>query len=351
MHIDFDAFYPSVEERERPEWKGRPVIVGADPRDGKGRGVVASANYIAREFGVRSAMPISRAWKLCPHGIYLRPNLPLYVKVSYDAMSIIRKYSEKFQQLSIDEAFIDVTGKVKDFEEAGDLAEKLKREILTKEQIGSSIGIGPNKLIAKLASDYRKPYGLTIVKPEDSRKFLSPLPVRKLIGIGPKTEAALKEMKIDAVEQLAKVDVKILTEVFGKFGYRMHEMALGIDDSDVSEEGEIKSIGKELTFEEDVDDPQTILQALVDLIEEFHPELSSSGMQFKTVNLKVRYENFETHTRANTLGHYSNDMETIKKVARNLIQPFLDSGRKVRLVGVRVSGLRFGKNQKTLKEL
>lgn len=350
LHVDLDAFYASVEEREHPEFKGNPVIVGADPKNGQGRGVVATCNYLAREFGVKSAMPISKAWKLCPEGIYVRPNFLLYNKVSQEIMSIIRKYSDKFEQVSIDEAFLDVTNKVNDYE-VEKLAEKIKKEILNKEKISSSIGIGPNKLIAKLASDYKKPYGTTVIVPEDVQRFILKLNVRKLPGIGPKTEAVLKGMKIETVSQLAKVDVKTLVNVFGVFGYRMHEMTLGTDESEVIEEYGIKSLGRETTFEEDVDNPKIIFTAIEGLVDEFHEELIVSDIQFKTVNIKIRYENFETHTHAKTLEFYTNDKEIIKDAAKELTQPFLNIGRKVRLIGVRISGLKFGEKQKTLKEL
>ncbi|MBU5537675.1 MAG: DNA polymerase IV [Candidatus Aenigmatarchaeota archaeon] len=351
MHIDMDAFFPSVEQREHPEWRGKPVIVGADPREGKGRGVVASCSYEAREFGVRSAMPISEAWKLCPQGIYVRPNFELYEKVSYNIMSLIKKYSDKFEQVSIDEAFLDVTNKVKDYEEAEKLAERIKKEILNKEKITCSVGIGPNKLIAKLASDYKKPYGTTVVKPEDVKLFISRLNVRKLPGIGPKTESVLNKMGIKTVDDLAKVDVKILVDTFGVFGYRMHEMSLGIDESEVTEEYEIKSLGREKTFEEDIDDPEIIFNTIDELVDEFHEELLALDIQFKTISIKIRFENFETHTRARTFEFYTKDKKIIKDTAKELVQPFLNIGRKIRLIGVRVSGLKLSEKQKTLKEI
>lgn len=351
FHIDLDAFYASVEEREHSEYKGKPVIVGADPKNGLGRGVVATCDYLAREFGVRSAMPISKAWKLCPQGIYVRPNFELYAKVSHDIMSLIRRCSDKFEQVSVDEGFLDVTDKVKDYEEAEKLAGKIKKEILDKEKVTCSVGIGPNKLIAKLASDYKKPYGTTVVKPEDVKKFISELHVRKLPGIGPKTEAVLKELKIETVSQLVKADIKTLVDTFGVFGYRMHEMALGIDESEVTEEYEIKSIGRERTFEEDVDNPEMIFSAINELVDEFHEELVASDIQFKTVNIKIRYENFETHTRAKTFEFYTNDKQIIKDIAKQLSQPFLNIGRKIRLIGVRISGLKFGEKQKTLDNI
>ncbi len=350
MHIDLDAFYASVEQRENPELKGRPVVIGADPKNGQGRGVVATCSYEARKFGIKSAMPISKAWKLCPQGIYLRPNFPLYARVSNNIMAIARKYADKFEQMSIDEAFLDVTNKARDLEDASRLAEKLKEEIMGKEKISSSVGIGPNKLIAKLASDFKKPDGLIVVKPEDVEKFINPLDAGDLPGIGPKTEAILKEMKIETVEQLGKINAEDLARIFGKFGHRMHEMARGIDQSEVTEEYEIKSVGREVTFEEDVQDSKVIMNSIEKLVDEFHQEIISENMQFKTVGIKIRYENFETHTRAKTFPYYTNEKNTIINTAKDLVVPFLNR-MKIRLVGVRVSGLKFGGYQKTLKDV
>src|SRR3989304_595178 len=173
LHMDMDHFYTAVEEREHPEYKGNPVVVGADPKEGKGRGVVSTSNYEARKAGVRSGMPISRAWKLCPEAIYLPPNFPLYIKVSKEIMEIAQKYADKFEQWGIDEAFLDVSTRVKDYTDAEALANQIKREITMKEQLTCSIGIGPNKLIAKMASEYRKPDGLTVVKDAETEAFLT----------------------------------------------------------------------------------------------------------------------------------------------------------------------------------
>ena len=199
LHVDLDAFFPSVEVREHPELKGRPVVVGADPKEGKGRGVVSSASYEARKFGVRSAMPISRAWKLCPNCVYLRPHFDLYIKASTSIMRILKSHADKFEQGGIDEAYLDISSKVKDFGEASEFAKRLMEEVLERERLTCSIGVAPNKLVAKIASDFKKPYGLTVVKPEDVKGFLFPLAARKIPGIGPKTERALKELNIETV--------------------------------------------------------------------------------------------------------------------------------------------------------
>ena len=186
FHLDMDHFYTAVEERERLELKGKPVIVGADPKEGRGRGVVSTSNYEARKAGVRSGMPISRAWRLCPDAVYLPPNFPLYIKVSNEVMDIAKRYADKFEQWGIDEAFLDVSERVRDFDEAEALAREIKREILKEEKLTCSIGVGPNKLVAKVASDFQKPDGLTVVREEQVEAFLSPLPVRKLLWIGKK---------------------------------------------------------------------------------------------------------------------------------------------------------------------
>ena len=196
LHVDLDAFFPSVEVRELPEFKGKPVVVGADPKEGKGRGVVSSASYEARKFGIRSAIPISRAWKLCPDCVYLRPHFDLYIPASNVVMQILRSHADKFEQGGIDEAYLDISSKVKDFCEASEFAKRLMEEVLEEERLTFSIGVAPNKLAAKIASDFKKPYGLTVVKPEEVKGFLFPLAARKIPGVGPKTERALKELNM-----------------------------------------------------------------------------------------------------------------------------------------------------------
>jgi DNA polymerase IV (DinB-like DNA polymerase) len=348
FHIDMDHFYTAIEEREHPEFKGKPVIVGADPKQGKGRGVVSTSNYEARKAGVRSGMPISRAWKVCPEAIYLPPNFPLYIRVSDEIMDIARKYADKFEQWGIDEAFLDVTTRVKDYAEAEDLAKRMKHEISEKERLTCSIGIGPNKLTAKIASDYQKPDGLTVVKEGEAEKFLAPLPVRRLLWVGRKTEAKLKALDITTIGELAGYDPTVLIETFGAMGIQMHLMARGIDRSEVEPRTEVKSISHETTFEADTDDADTVLKALDTLSEEVSEEAVGQSLYFKTVTVKVRYENFETHMRSKTLPFMTNRTQDLKKTARELLQPYLRQERKVRLIGVRVSSFVKGEKQKTL---
>ena len=348
FHLDMDHFYTAIEERERPEYKGNPVVVGADPKQGKGRGVVSTSNYEARKAGVKSGIPISRAWKLCPEAVYLPPNFPLYIQVSNEIMDIARKYSDKFEQWGIDEAFLDVSSKVKDYAEAEALAKQIKHEISQKEQLTCSIGIGPNKLIAKIASDYQKPNGLTIVKEDQVEQFLAPLPARKLLWVGRKTEEKLKNMGILTIGDLARYDPTVLSETFGVMGTQMHLMARGIDRSEVEPRTGVKSISHETTFEEDTADPDTVRQALEALSEEVNKEALSQNLFFKTVTIKLRYENFETHTRSKTLPFMTNRQQDLKKTAKELLQTYLKPDRKVRLIGVRVSTFISGEKQKTL---
>jgi DNA polymerase IV (DinB-like DNA polymerase) len=348
FHMDMDHFYTAVEEREHPEYKGKPVVVGADPKEGKGRGVVSTSNYEARKAGVRSGMPISRAWKLCPEAVYLPPNFPLYIKISNEIMDIARKYADKFEQWGIDEAFLDVSARVKDYAEAEALAKQIKREIREKEHLTCSIGIGPNKLIAKIASDYQKPDGLTIVKESEAEAFLAPLAARKLLWVGRKTEAKLKTMGINTISDLARYDPTVLAEKFGVMGTQMHLMARGIDRSEVEARTEVKSISHETTFEEDTADADTVLRALAALSEEVCREVLNQNLFFKTVTVKLRYENFETHTRSKTLAFMTNRSQDLKKTAKELLQTYLRSDRKVRLIGVRVSNFVKGEKQKTL---
>ncbi len=343
-----DHFYTAVEERERPEIRGKPVIVGADPRGGKGRGVVSTSNYAARASGIRSGMPISQAYRLCPNAVYLPPDFSLYIRVSKEIMTIARRYADRFEQWGIDEAFLDVSERAKDFVEAEALARQLKLEIKEREGLTASIGVGPNKLIAKVASDYQKPDGLTVVRDEEAEFFLAPLPVRKLLWVGKKTEAKLKALGVNTIGDLARFDSTTLQSMFGVMGWQLHLMARGLDQSPVEEREGIKSTSHETTFEEDTSDTAVILQAVDALCVEVIKEVESQHLLFKTVTLKIRYRGFETHTRARTLPFLTNRLHDLQKTEHELLAANLQKDRKVRLLGVRVSSLVSGEKQKTL---
>ena len=270
------------------------------------------------------------------------------IQVSKEIMEIARKYADKFEQWGIDEAFLDISNRVKDFDEAKELAQKIKQEILEKEHLTCSIGVGPNKLTAKIASDIQKPDGLTIVKDDEVKKFLDPLPVRKLLWVGKKTEEKLKARGINTIGDLSHYDPAVLNELFGVMGTQLYLMAHGIDRSEVEPRTEVKSISHETTFQEDTADADAVNQALEALSEEVAKETISQTLFFKTVTVKVRYENFETHTTSKTLPFMTNRAQDLKKTAKELLQNYLRSGRKVRLIGVRVSTFVKGEKQKTL---
>ena len=348
LHVDMDQFYAAVEEREHQEFKGKPVVVGADPKDGKGRGVVSTCNYLARKYGIRSGMPISRAWKLCPDAVFLRPRYKLYIQTSSRIMEILRRYADKFEQWGLDEAFLDISSKASNFEKARQLANAIKHEIYEKENLTCSIGVAPNKLVAKIASDFQKPDGLTVVEESDVEHFLAPLPVRKLLWVGKKTERKLNKLGIKTISELASFDVSILTEKFGVMGAQFYLSAQGLDHSEVAESGEVKSVSRETTFEEDTSDVDLVSETLDKLSREIHEELAERGLLFKTVTIKIRYKNFETHTHGKTLPFFTDNLQSLRKTAKELIQPYIDKDRKIRLVGVRVSNFTSSKEQRTL---
>ena len=349
IHIDMDAFYTSVEQRENPSIKGKPVIVGADPKGGKGRGVVAGCSYEARKYGVHSAQPISQAYRLCLEGVYLRPNYELYDEVSEQVMQILRPYAAKLEQISIDEAFMDITERVTDFDQATLLARKIKQDVKEKTGLTCSIGIAPNKSVAKIASDFKKPDGLTVVPPEKVREFLAPLPVSKISGIGKKSTEVLKELGINSIADLASTHPTRLMDTFGKYGTRLWQVANGIDDEEVITSYPIKSISSETTFAEDVTDKQKVMEAFNSLIDDVHARTISQNMLFRTVGIKVRLEDFTTFTRSRSHTRYTNEKEVIQDYVRALFSEFEASRKKIRLVGVRVSNLKAAdKSQETI---
>jgi DNA polymerase IV (DinB-like DNA polymerase) len=340
MHIDMDAFYSSVEQRENPAILGKPVIVGADPKGGKGRGVVAGCSYEARKYGIHSAQPISQAYRLCPQAVYLHPNYELYDEVSEQVMQLLRPHAARFEQMSIDEAFMDLTGKVADFSEASLLASKIKREVKEKAQLTCSIGIAPNKSAAKIASDFKKPDGMTIVPPENIKQFLAPLAVNKISGIGKKSTEVLNLMGIKSIGDLAAVHPSKLVDAFGKYGTRLWQIANGIDDEEVITTYSIKSISSETTFEEDVADKTRVAEAFRSLIDDVHTRARTQNMLFRTVGIKVRLENFSTFTRAKTHPKYTNEKGVIEEYVRTLFAEFEKPDQKIRLVGVRLANLK-----------
>lgn len=339
LHVDMDAFFTSVEQVDNPLLKGKPVVVGADPKGGRGRGVVSAASYEARKFGIHSAMPISQAYKRCPHAVFLPPRFDRYVELSHIIMKIFEHYSPCIEQISIDEAFLDCSGTLKLFESKENIAHCIKKEIFETTGLTCSIGIATNKLIAKIASDLQKPDGLTICPPGMEKDFLAPLPISKLYGVGTKTQKYLESLGFKTIGDIQRIDEAYMQSLLGKWGVVLHQCALGIDKRPVEPYSQAKSVSEETTFDVDTDDEDGIVSTLVELCDRVIRRARASEFSFKTVTLKIRLEGFETYTRSKTLQQHARDMATLQKEILRLYISFGRGTRKVRLLGVKVSNL------------
>jgi DNA polymerase IV (DinB-like DNA polymerase) len=351
-HLDMDAFYAAVEERRDPALRGRPVVIGADPKEGRGRGVVATASYAARKYGIRSATPISRAWRLAeaarrrgePATVFLRGDHALYREVSARIMALVAERTDASEEASIDEAYLDLSS-LDDFEQAEVHIRTVKALILEREGLTCSVGIGPNKLVAKIASDFRKPDGLTIVTPEAVQDFLDPLSIRVIPGIGPKTEVFLRARGIRTIRELRGVEPSRLVEWLGKWGHDVHERARGVSLSPVSNAWERKSVGEQETFEQDTLDRAFVLERVRALAAGVFERMRADGFRgFRTVTVTVRFENFTTRSRSQTAETVLVTREALEETAQRLLEPFLNErenprGRLIRLIGVRVEKL------------
>jgi len=339
LHLDMDSFFASVEIREDPGLSGRPVVVGADPREGRGRGVVSTASYEARRFGIHSGMPISRAFIVCPHAVFIRPHFDKYTQTSARIMEIISECTDRWEQVSIDEAYLDMTH-LETYEEAGAVAEELRHTIRERERLTCSVGIAPTKLVAKIASDFKKPDGLTIVRPLEVRDFLSPLPVGRIPGIGRVTGTELENLGIQTIGQLAEYDIQTLLARFGRWAVHMQKLAMGLDGGEVRSRERFGSVSRETTFQEDTADLSLLATTLDLMAKDLIENLVHERLVFRTVTVKVRYEDFDTHTRSRTLDTYSRDPGTLLRIAGSLLRD-LSSGKKVRLIGLRLSSLHW----------
>jgi DNA polymerase IV len=339
LHVDMDAFYAAVEQRDDPELRGKPVIVGSDPKEGKGRGIVATCSYEARKFGVHSAQPISQAWNLCPQGIYVRGDMEKYARVSRLVIRILWDFTDMLEQISIDEAFLDVTGSRKLFGSGVEIAAKIKSRIRNELQLTASVGVAANKFVAKVASDLDKPDGLVTVEPGREKEFLAPLPIRRLWGVGPKTESYLKTLGFERIGQLASLPHSDLTARLGKGGAHLWQLAQGIDDRPVLPEEEFKSVGHEITFEHDTDDRNLLEKTLLDLTGKVAQRLRAQGARARTIAIKFREADFSTFTRRTTLANPVDTEEKIFPVALQLLGNILRDGVLVRLIGVHASNL------------
>ena len=346
LHCDLDAFYASVEQRDHPEYRGKPVIVGGDgPNE---RGVVMAASYEARAFGVRSAMPLAIAGRLCPDGIYVPGNFDRYVEASDAVMAIFEERTPLVEPISLDEAFLDVTATEHLFGGAVEMAREIKRSVRSGAGLVVSVGVATNKLCAKIGSDLRKPDGLVIVPAGGEAAFLAPLPLERLWGVGPKTREVLAGWDLRTIGQLAAFDRAALETRLGEHGTAIWERANGIDDAPVASEHVPKSVGHSHTFDENTLDPAKIESTLLLLSEGVGRRLREHELRGRTITMTLRVAPFETRTRQRTVGEATNDDLTIYHIARQLLRDALAEDREggrtspVRLIGVSVSGLTEG---------
>ncbi len=328
-----DAFYASVEQRDHPALKGRPVIVGADPKNGRGRGVVAACSYEARKFGIRSALPISRAWKLCPQAKYVRPRFNHYSDVSGIIMEILRAYTDLVEPFSIDEAFLDITGSIALMGPALEIARDVKRTIRERTELTASVGLAPNKFLAKLASDLQKPDGLVLVEPDQVLQFLADLPISRLWGVGPKTETRLRSMGVCTISDLSGLGRATLVQEMGAAGEHLWHLSRGEDDRPVASGWEPKSISTETTFESDTADADRLVRTLRKLSEQVAGRLRKGKYRAGQITLKLRYASFTTHTRQTTIPRPIETGREIFEAALPLFESF-PLTEKIRLIGV-----------------
>lgn len=338
-HVDMDAFYAAVEQMDHPELRGKPVAVGPDPKGGKGRGVITTASYEARKFGIRSAMPVSTAYRLCPHAIFVPPRFKRYAELSAIVMECLGEFSPLVETVSIDEAFLDCTGTESLFGSPSELGRKIKARIRERTGLTASAGMAGCKSVAKVASDLQKPDGLTIVPEGGEKAFLAPLPIEKLWGVGARTAERLRSLGYAKVDDIARASREEMERLFGKWGAHIHDMASAIDPRPVAPGWQRKSISEEVTLEEDSSDQEFLRDMLSEIAESLSQKMIGEEIRGRTLHFKIRLTGFETHTRSRTLKSYVHDMKTLRDFAWEELANFDRGGRAVRLIGIGVSEL------------
>ena len=337
IHIDMDAFFASIEQRDNPNLKGKPVIVGGNPN---GRGVVATCSYEARKFGIHSAMPCKIAYKRCPYAIFVRPRFEEYRKVSYQIREIFYRYTDLVEPLSLDEAYLDVTDNKMNIKYATDIAKRIKKEIYDETGLTASAGVSYNKFLAKLASDYNKPNGLTVIRNDNKQKFLDNLPISKFFGIGKVTQKTLKGLGINNGYDLRKMDIHELESVFKNRGYVFYQLARGVDNRPVESRRERKSIGAETTLVENLDlEDEKLINTLDELCEEVSNRAKYLKKIGRTVTLKIKYGDFKQITRSISFNNPISSHEDIRINIYNLFKNIDHNHKEIRLIGVTLSNL------------
>ena len=349
MHVDLDAFYASVEQLRRPELRGRPVIVGGAGIPGE-RGVVAAASYEARPFGVRSAMPLSRAKRLCPKAIFVPCDFKAYREASKSVFKILDRYSPVIEPIALDEAYLDLTGQEALMGQPDAVAVRLRDEVKALCGLDLSIGVASCKLVAKVASELRKPRGLVVVQPGHEAAFLAPLPLAKLPGCGPATALRLERFGVRTIGELAALPDPLLGELFGQYGRVLGTHARGRDLSPVLPPGDPKSISREVTFDHDLTDSSRVRDTALRLLQDVTQSLRAHGLSARTVVLKIRYQPFDTQSRQATLTYPTDRDDQIAAALRQLLETQLDGSRPIRLIGAGVSNLEPCATQLSLLE-
>jgi nucleotidyltransferase/DNA polymerase involved in DNA repair len=340
LHADMDAFFAAVEVRENPSIAGKAVVVGADPKEGRGRGVVSACNYEARKYGIHSAMPISEAFRRCPAAVFLAPRMHLYADISERIVHIFENYTDLVEKISIDEAFLDVTASTRLFGDGVAIARRIKQEVRDQEHLTVSIGVAPNKFLAKLASDLEKPDGLTVVEPGSERDFLQPLPIERLWGVGDVTARKLHQLGIWKIGNITTSTPGLLERHFGvRQAEHLRALSVGEDDRPVDTGGERKQISRETTFLTDTDDRDLVERTLLGLTEEVAARLRRKRLAARTVTVKLRLAPFETHTKRHTVEDDLFTTDAIWPIARQLLGAADPGDRPIRLIGVGVSSL------------
>lgn len=337
IHIDMDAFYASVEQRDNPKLKGKPVIVGGSP---KGRGVVATCSYEARRFGIHSAMPSNIAYVRCPHAVFIPPRFDVYQKVSYQIREIFKRYTDIIEPLSLDEAYLDVTHNKKDIQYATTIAKQIKIDINKEIGITSSAGVSYNKFLAKIASDYKKPNGLTVITPKQAQEFIDNLPINKFFGVGKVTAKTLNMMGVNTGYDLRNMDLIQLENIFKKKGYDMYNFARGIDNRPVQNSRERKSVGSESTFISNVSfDSDELNEHIKDVVNDVYRRLKNINKCGKTITIKIKYEDFKQITKRKTVEFPIYTYDDIFKNANILIESAKNKEKQIRLIGITISNL------------
>jgi DNA polymerase-4 len=337
LHVDMDAFYTSIEERERPQLAGKPVVVGGTP---EGRGVVAAANYEARKYGIHSAMPAARARRLCPHAVFLPARHDYYAKVSQQIRVIFQRYTPLVEPLSLDEAFLDVSASRKLFGPAAMIGRYIKRDIVKELGLVASVGVAPNKFVAKIASDLQKPDGFVVVEAPQVQLFLDPLPVSRVWGVGKVACARLQGLGVNTIGELRRVPLARLQELFGHNAEHLRKLAHGIDERAVIPDQQAKVLSCETTFERDIVERETLRAWLLELTQQVAWRLRRQGLQARTVHIKIRLGDFRTLTRAHTLPEATAITRELWQAGQALLEKGLNAAAAgVRLLGIGVSGL------------